>query len=101
MAFSNSGDRIASYGFRTTKMWFITTGRLNFTVSHPINGRAIEVTFSGDDSKLIIGCDDRNVRFLTLDNLQAGRCLIDARLLREERSERGNSSSPSAFGVQF
>jgi WD40 repeat protein len=97
MSWSNSGTRFVSHGLRTTKIWLMSTLQLEFTVPCLPKSRALGITFSSDDSKIIIGCMDRNIRFLALDDIQAGWSLIDARLLREEVAERGNSSSPNTL----
>ena len=95
ISWSNSGARFVSYGFRTTKIWLMSALQLEFTVPCSPKSRALGITFSSDDSKIIIGCMDRNIRCLALDDIQAGWSLMDVRLLREEVAERGNSSSPN------
>jgi hypothetical protein len=70
MAFDNSGSKLATYGFRTTKIWNVSTGILLHTLPKPSNAIPLMALFVNEDSKLLTAYNDRVVRQLSLDILE-------------------------------
>ncbi|KAK2798728.1 hypothetical protein FQN50_008766 [Emmonsiellopsis sp. PD_5] len=61
MCFDSSGEFLASYGYLTTKIWNVTSGREAYSIPNIPMSRALAITFSRDDRKLIVGLDTRKV----------------------------------------
>lgn len=58
---------LASYGYRTTKVWKISTGDCILSIdSVESKTRPLTMLFTNDDSTLLLGSDDRRVRSLNL-----------------------------------
>ncbi|KAK2736745.1 hypothetical protein FQN55_001507 [Onygenales sp. PD_40] len=61
MCFDSSGEFLASYGYITTKIWNVPSGRVVYSIPNIPMSRALAITFSQDDRKLIVGLDTRKV----------------------------------------
>ncbi|KAL9618613.1 MAG: hypothetical protein Q9160_006724 [Pyrenula sp. 1 TL-2023] len=59
LAASSDGNNIASYGFRTTKVWDVSTGHEVCSISNPIDTRALSLAFVTGDTILLAGSDDK------------------------------------------
>lgn len=58
---------LASYGYRTTKVWNVFTGDCILSVdSVESKTRPLAMLFTNDDSTLLVGSDDRRVRSLDI-----------------------------------
>ena len=66
ISFSGKGDQFATYGFLTTILWDALTGQPLFKVDNPSGTRALTMAFCQLDTALIIGCNDRKIRRLSL-----------------------------------
>jgi hypothetical protein len=64
---SKNNDIITSYGSVTTKIWDISTGRLQHSISNPTQTMALGLVFAEKDSAILIGSDDRVIRKASLD----------------------------------
>ncbi|CAN9417971.1 unnamed protein product [Alternaria alternata] len=68
MKLSNSGTLIVTYGFKTTKVWQIPTGKCLFTVPNPeTRPRPLVILFTNNNSTLLVGSDDKQLRSLNLN----------------------------------
>ncbi|KAJ0122036.1 hypothetical protein J7T55_002547 [Diaporthe amygdali] len=64
---NKAGSLLASYGYRTTKVWRVSSGECILTVdSVESKTRPLAMLFTNDDSTLLVGSDDRRVRSLNL-----------------------------------
>ncbi|OAX80690.1 hypothetical protein ACJ72_04973 [Emergomyces africanus] len=61
MCFNSTGQFLASYGYSTTKIWNLTTGEVVHLIPNLSESRALCITFSPDDKKLIVGLDSRKI----------------------------------------
>ncbi|CAG8973757.1 hypothetical protein HYALB_00007707 [Hymenoscyphus albidus] len=67
MGMNDSATLVATYGYRTTKVWELTTGRCQLVVSNiETKPRPLAIKFSRDDNTLLVGMDDRVIRSLDL-----------------------------------
>lgn len=89
MGFSNSGDMLVSCGFRSTKIWKVSSGRPVHSIANPSDTKALNVTFAPDDTFMLMGSDDRHVRRLSLDMISVGWQILDPRILQEDSALDG------------
>ncbi|KAG6997629.1 hypothetical protein G7Y79_00039g075910 [Physcia stellaris] len=66
MTFSGCSNLLATYGFRTTKVWSVKTGNVMYEIRNPLGSRAFTITFAADNLKLVIGSNDRLIRVAQL-----------------------------------
>ncbi|KAL9047362.1 MAG: hypothetical protein Q9214_000046, partial [Letrouitia sp. 1 TL-2023] len=72
MCASNSRKLIATYGFRTTKVWDVSNGKETLSVPNPGQGKALGLRFSKSDAEIWVGSDDRKFWRISLSNADAG-----------------------------
>ena len=83
IAFSANGNYLASYGFRSTKVWDVMTGKQLYRIENSGGSKALTVTFADNDSSILIGSDDKTIRKAELANAKAGWNVLDPRILKE------------------
>lgn len=68
MEMNNTGSLLATYGYRTTKIWEIPTGKCRLSVENiESRPRPLAMLLTNNDSTLIVGSEDRRVRSLSLN----------------------------------
>ena len=98
ICFNTKCDRLASYGFKTTKIWTIPAGQLVAEIPNPAGSRALAITFADEDSGISIGSNDKMVRHLCLDAENKAWHTHDPNLLQENSPlEGGLVTSPSSM----
>ena len=93
--FTANGDKIVTYGFKTTRVWDVASGRQIHQVENPSTGRALHITFANHDVDLLTASDDKAVRTVNLQDDAPTWSILDPRILKEEMSI--NSPSCMAF----
>ncbi|MCJ1242055.1 hypothetical protein MMC14_010062 [Varicellaria rhodocarpa] len=83
ICFNNRSDTLVSYGRKLTKIWAIPSGQLMNSVANPIESKALAITFAENDSKILIGSDDKLNRSVEIHNSNAGWRILDSALLKE------------------
>lgn len=66
--FSASYEKCATYGFRETKVWSVKERRQLHSIQNPMNAKALDVTFSSDESAIFTCSDDKQVRRCVLNS---------------------------------
>ena len=66
ICFSAGGDKLASYGTHTTKIWNVSTGRLSREIPNKRWTRPLCITFAGNDEVLLMGSDLREIKGITI-----------------------------------
>lgn len=67
IAVNTAGTLLASYGYRTTKVWQISTGICKVSVeNNESRSRPLAMLFTSNDTTLLVGTDDRRIRSLNL-----------------------------------
>ncbi|KAL4963063.1 uncharacterized protein BDV14DRAFT_202312 [Aspergillus stella-maris] len=67
MALNNAGTQLVTYGYKTTKIWEISTGRCTLKVDNlDSRPRPLEIMFTNGEKTLLVGFDDRTIRSLNL-----------------------------------
>ncbi|KAI1307431.1 hypothetical protein F5Y03DRAFT_352235 [Xylaria venustula] len=82
-AVNGNGDKLCTYGLKSTKLWSILSGELiGSTASLPyIKAKAI--VFADNDSKLLLGTDDNAIRHMEWDKISRGWQILENNLLKK------------------
>ncbi|KAI1322656.1 hypothetical protein F5Y16DRAFT_35563 [Xylariaceae sp. FL0255] len=68
MQLNNNASLLATYGYRTLKIWKIASGECILTVtSIESKTKPLSMLFSENDTTLMVGTDDKRIRSLALD----------------------------------
>lgn len=67
MNFSSSQDLLVTYGFRTTKVWCVSSARQLHSFTNPIGARALAIVFALNDTTIISCSDDKAIRRISLE----------------------------------
>lgn len=68
MQMNSTATLLATYGYRTTKIWEVSTGKCKITVnSIESRTRPLAMLFASNNSVLLVGTDDRRLRTLDLN----------------------------------
>ncbi|KAN0090022.1 WD40 repeat-like protein [Hyaloscypha variabilis] len=89
------GNKLVTYGLRSTKLWEIPPGQLLSSISNPGLTKAMAITFAEGDRKILVAADDKVIRHIYVDNLDSGWQILDPALLKEvSRDENTVVNSP-------
>jgi WD40 repeat protein/pimeloyl-ACP methyl ester carboxylesterase len=92
---NQKGNKLVSYGLRNTKLWSIPSGQLLSSWPNPEDSKAMSLTFSENDTKILAGSDDKVIRFLRTGELKVGWQILNEALLKETLQVEGtNLNSP-------
>ena len=90
-----AGETLVTYGYHSTKVWSIAQGRLKFTVLNPQDCKALALSFTDNDTAILLGGDDKTIRKLELQNPKSGWQLVNHHLLASETPiPRTNANAP-------
>jgi hypothetical protein len=84
MNFSASFKHLATYGFRTTKIWDVKTGDILYQIQNPRGSKAFSLIFADGDTELIAGSDDRLIRVANLTTAKPNWSILHTSLLKDE-----------------
>ncbi|PTB62268.1 hypothetical protein BBK36DRAFT_1145059 [Trichoderma citrinoviride] len=95
MALNDNGQKLVTYGLKTSKTWSVVGGKLLASTSNPPNAKAMAVTFADNDRRLLVGGDDNIVRHIQCDKMEEGWQILNPALLKETgRTDGAIVSSP-------
>ena len=95
MCFNSRSDRFVSYGLRTTKIWSIPTAKILNSVDNPVSSKALAISFAENDTKVLLGSDDKAIRHFDLSSVEKGWQILEQGLLKEaSQIEGGFITSP-------
>lgn len=98
MQFNLSGTLLVTYGYLTTKVWEVATGRCVASVQNPISRpRPHTIVLTDDDDKVLVGTDDRRIRSLSLSNPATGWHIIAD--INEQALEGTVVNSPTCMAL--
>lgn len=100
MCLNSKGDRLATYGLRSTKLWTIPAGHLLSCSPNPVDTKAMAITFIENDRQVIVACDDRLIRYIHTSDFDSGWHTFDPALLKEE-SHTKNMFINSPMWMEF
>ncbi|KAL9039908.1 MAG: hypothetical protein Q9180_002246 [Flavoplaca navasiana] len=84
ISFSSCSNFLATYGFRTTKVWSVKTGSAMHQIRNPLGSRAFTITFTTNNTELVIGSNDRLIRVANLANANPTWSTLHEGLLKED-----------------
>ena len=86
---NTKGNKLVTYGLRNTKFWSVPSGQLLSCVPNPADSKAMSIIFAENDAKVLTGSDDRVIRYLHTNNLEAGWQIVNDNLLKENSQIEG------------
>ena len=89
LAFSSNGDLLVSYGFHTCKVWQTSSGKQLHVIPNPADSRALEITFTDNDSMVLMCSDNKLIRKVALEKIDDGWQTLDPKILKEESRLEG------------
>ncbi|KAL8649619.1 MAG: hypothetical protein Q9226_005500, partial [Calogaya cf. arnoldii] len=84
ISFSSCSNLLATYGFRTTKVWSVKTGNIMHQIRNPLGSRAFTINFAAGNTELIIGSNDRLIRLAELVKTNPDWSTLHPGLLKED-----------------
>ncbi|KAL1878117.1 hypothetical protein VTK73DRAFT_7997 [Phialemonium thermophilum] len=100
VCFNSKGDCLASYGFRTTKVWSCLTGQVLKIMENNVGTGALCLSFANRDMTLLMGSDHRSVMNASLENKDAKWEILDDGILTDVESLEGTyMNSPTALAI--
>lgn len=94
MALNQNGTRLATYGLKSTKLWSVPSGRPLSVTTNPNGTKAMALTFSDNDQRLLVGGDDNTVRFIDCTAFDEGWKAVNSNLLQEISRDGAVMNSP-------
>ncbi|KAI1365444.1 hypothetical protein F5Y08DRAFT_338715 [Xylaria arbuscula] len=79
---SNKGERLCTYGLKTTKLWSSLSGELIASTANPPYIRVREMVFADSDTKVLLGGDDNVIRCMICDRVSQGWQILNGDLLK-------------------
>ena len=80
---NSKGSICVTYGLRSTKVWSIPSARMLSCTPNQADSRAMSMTFADNDAKVLMGSNDREIRYLQAKNPESRWQVVDASLLKE------------------
>lgn len=87
--FNSKGNKIVTYGLRSTKFWSVPSSQLLSCTPNPADSKAMSITFADNDAKVLAGSDDRVIRYLHTKDLEEGWQIVSEGLLKESSLVEG------------
>jgi WD40 repeat protein len=73
IALNSAGTLLATYGYRTTKVWQISTGKCKVSIDNDMSrSRPLAMQFCDNDTTVLVGTDDRRLRSINLNQSTPG-----------------------------
>ena len=95
IALNSQGDKLATYGLKSTKLWAIPSGDILGSISNKLEARAITLSFTNSDKRILAGFDDRNVRFFDVEQTEAEWGYVNQTLFHEQLIADAAANSPT------
>ena len=87
---NSKGSICVTYGLRSTKFWSIPSAQILSCTPNPADSKAMSMMFADNDAKVLMGSDDREVRYLQTKEPESGWQVVDASLLKESTQLEGS-----------
>ena len=97
MCFNGRRDRFISCGLRTTKVWAIPSGQLLISIHNPADSKALTIAFAENDTKILIGSDDKVMRYFNVRDTNEAWQILNATLKETTQIDGGFITSPSCM----
>ena len=97
IALNVQGDKLATYGLQTTKLWAIPSGGILYSVRNNLEARAITLSFTNNDTRVLAGFDDRAVRFFDVGQTENEWWYVNPTLFKEPLTAEAAANSPTCI----
>ena len=97
MVLNVQGDKLATYGLQTTKLWAIPSGGILYSVGNNVEARAITLSFTNNDTRILAGFNDRAVRFFDVGQAESEWRYVHPTLFKEPLTAEVAANSPSCI----
>ena len=87
---NRKGSLCVTYGLRSTKFWSIPSGQILSCTPNPAYSKAMSMTFAENDAKVLMGSDDREIRYMQTKEPESGWQVVDPSLLKETSQLEGS-----------
>ena len=94
IALNAQGDKLATFGLQSTKLWAIPSGSILYSVINDLEARAITLSFTNNDTRILAGFDDRAVRFFDVGQTE-NKWYVHPELFREALTAEAAANSPT------
>lgn len=94
MSFSRRGDKMLTFGLRTSKLWAIPSGQLLLAIESPTDRPALAMAFQQTDDSVLVVCTDRLIHHLDLAGSPAAWSIFSQELLQERFEIGGTPITP-------
>lgn len=94
IAFSSKSHLLVTYGYRSTKVWSVESGRLMHKIQNPIGSSVKAIKFASKDTKVMIGSSDRLLRVANLKDSAPAWSTLYPQLLKTDPFGRPAYSAP-------
>ncbi|KAL9611265.1 MAG: hypothetical protein Q9167_004091 [Letrouitia subvulpina] len=95
---NNTGDRLVSYGYRSTKVWTLPAGLELLYVPNLDHAKPINLTFFDNEKALLICSDTRDFRKLSMENPSRGWETVFPDVFKEETTVKDSfTNSPTSL----
>ena len=95
ITFNAHGDKLVTYGLQTTRIWTIPSGGIVCSVNNIEEARAIALSFTNSDTRVLAGFDDRTVRYFDIEQTDNGWHFLHPTLFKEALSAKAAANSPT------
>ena len=96
MCFNTERNQLVSYGLKTIKIWAVPSGLLVGEIPSPVDDKALAITFTEKDTKILVGFGDKTLRYFHVNALEKGwRSSVPALLEEDSIVDGGLFTSPS------
>ncbi|KAI4263424.1 MAG: hypothetical protein L6R42_001427 [Xanthoria sp. 1 TBL-2021] len=89
------GDKLATYGLQTTKLWAIPSDDILYSVRNNLEARAITLFFTNNDTRILAGFDDRAVRYVDIGQTEKEWRYVHPTLFKEPLTAEAAANSPT------
>ena len=95
MVLNAQGDKLATYGLSDTKLWAIPSGDILFSISNKVEARAITLSFTNNDTRILAAFDNRTVLFFDIGQDENRWQYVHPALFKEPLTAEAAANSPT------
>jgi WD40 repeat protein len=99
LCFNSTGELLAPYGYRTTRIWNVAAGTELHMVNSISRSLALQMAFSASDTELVLGLDNRKVAICRYKESLEWDVINSGFLEEEEEGTYSNAPTSVAFSA--
>ncbi|KAL8670217.1 MAG: hypothetical protein Q9168_005231 [Polycauliona sp. 1 TL-2023] len=97
IAFNAQGNKLAATGLQSTKLWAIPSGEILHTINNNTDARAIAISFTTNDTRVLAGFNDRAVRFFDVESNEREWRHVHPKLFKGSLTAGAAANSPACI----